>query len=129
MEGSNNKADIKDKKTTFFSTGSVAPCDINYPDKNCFNGKLQEIDSLYFSFKNFKKLSRQLKGKRFSICHLSIRSLNTNFDKLKEFLASSNGSFSVAIVTESWCNKTANKNSILERNAKLLCIAKKDKIG
>ena len=102
MEGSNNKADIKDKKTSFFSTGSVAPCNKNYPDKNCFNGKLQEIDSLYFSFKNFKKLSRQLKGKTFSICHLSIRSLNKNFDKLKEFLASSNGSFSVAIVTESW---------------------------
>ena len=44
MEGSNNKADLEDKKTIFLSTESVAPCDMNDPKKNC-NDKLQEIDS------------------------------------------------------------------------------------
>ena len=53
----------------FFSTKSVAPCDMNDPDKDYFNDKLQEIDSPYFSFENFKIFSRQLKEKAFSNCH------------------------------------------------------------
>ena len=40
MEGSNTKADFKDKKTTFLSTELVVPCGINDPDKNCFNNSL-----------------------------------------------------------------------------------------
>ena len=54
IEGSNSKADFEDKKNTFFSTESVAPCDMNDPDNNYFNDKLQEIDSPYVSFENFK---------------------------------------------------------------------------
>ena len=114
MEGSDSKADFEDKKTTFFSTESVAPCDMNDPDKNYFNDKFQEIDSQYFSFQNFKIFSRQFKEKAFSICHVNIRSLSKDIDKLKEFLAYLNGSFSVVVLTETWCDKTANKNSHLE---------------
>ena len=58
MKGSNSKADFEDKRTTFFSTESVEPCDMNDLDKNYFNDKLQEIDSPYFSFENFKIFSR-----------------------------------------------------------------------
>ena len=65
IEGSNSKADFEDKKNTFFSTESVAPCDMNDPDNNYFNDKLQEIDSPYFSFENFKIFSRQLKEKAY----------------------------------------------------------------
>ena len=54
MEGSNSKADFEDKKTTFFSSDSVSPCDMNDLDKNHCNDKLQEIDSPYFSFDHFK---------------------------------------------------------------------------
>ena len=36
---------------------------------------------------NFKIFSRQLKEKAFFICHLNIRSLSKNIDKLKEILA------------------------------------------
>ena len=54
MEGTNSSTDFKDKKTTFFSTESVASGDMNDPDKNYFNDKLQEIDSPYFSYENFK---------------------------------------------------------------------------
>ena len=60
--------------------------------------KLQEVDSPYFSFENFNTFSRQLEEKSFSIFH--IRSLSKNINKLKEFLAFLNGSFSVVIVTE-----------------------------
>ena len=87
---------------------------MNDPDKNYFNDKLQEIDSPYFSLENFKIFSRQLKENVCSICHLNIRSLSKNIDKLKEFLASLNGSFNVVVVTETWCGKTANKNSLLK---------------
>ena len=84
---------------------------MNDPDKSYFNDKLQEIDSLYFPLDNFKILSRQLKLKTFSISHLNFKNLSKRIDKLKEFLASLNGSFSAVIVTETWCNKTASSVS------------------
>ena len=40
--------------------------------------------------------------------------LSKNIDKLKKFLGSLNGSFSVVVVTEAWCNKTVKKESLLE---------------
>ena len=70
---------------------------MNDPGKNYFNDKLQEIDSLYFSFENSKIFSRQFKEKAFSIT-----SLTKNINILKEFLASLNGSFSVVVVTDTW---------------------------
>ena len=82
---------------------------MNDPDQNYFNDKFQETDSPYFSFQNFNIFLRQLTEKAFSICHYNIKSLNKNIDKLKEFLASLNGSFG-----ESWCDRTANKNSRIE---------------
>ena len=75
---------------------------MNDPGKNYFNDKLQEIDSLYFSFENSKILSRQFKEKAFSICLFNITSLTKNINILKEFLASLNGSFSVVVVTDTW---------------------------
>ena len=75
MKGSNSKADFEDKRTTFFSTESVEPCDMNDLDKNYFNDKLQEIDSPYFSFENFKIFSRQLK---FAILVLEVDKILTN---------------------------------------------------
>ena len=76
---------------------------MNDPDKNYFHDKLQEIDSPYFPFENFKIFSKQLKEK--SIFY--IRSLSKNIDKLKELRASLNSSFSVVVVTETWCDKSA----------------------
>ena len=78
---------------------------MNDPDKNYFHDKLQEIDSPYFPFENFKIFSKQLKEK--SISYLYIRSLSKNIDKLKELRASLNSSFSVIVVTETWCDKSA----------------------
>ena len=45
--------------------------------------------------------------------HLNIRSLNKNIDDFREFLASFKGSFSVIVLTESWCDETAINNSLL----------------
>ena len=105
---------LKTKRSFFFSTESVVPCDVNDPGKNYFNDKLQDIEFLYFSFKNFKTFSRQLKEKAFSNCHLNITNLSKSIDKFKGFLASLNGRFSVVVFTETQCNETGKKNSLLE---------------
>ena len=81
------------------------------PDKNFFNGKLQQIDSPYFSVEYF--ISEQLNKDNFSILHLNIRSLNANIDNFGEFLASLNENFSFIVLTDYWCDKTANGNSLL----------------
>ena len=57
--------------------------------------------------------SEQLNKDNFSILHLNIRSLNANADNFREFLAFLNGNFSVIVITESWCDETANENSLL----------------
>ena len=84
------------------------------PDKNFSNDKLQQIDSPYLSADNFIAISKQLNEDNFSILHLNIRSLNANIDNFREFLASLEiGNFSVIVLTESWCDETANGNSLL----------------
>ena len=36
-----------------------------------------------------------------------------NIDNFREFLGSLNGNFSVIVLTESWCDETANESSLL----------------
>ena len=73
-----------------------------------------EIDSPYFSLANFKTISKQLNKGRFSVLHLNMRSRNNNIDKLREFQASLDVYFNVIALTESWCEETANENSLLD---------------
>ena len=61
---------------------------------------------------NFKIVSNQLNGDKFSILHLNVRNLNKNIDNLRDFLASLKGKFSVIVPTESWCDEITNKNSL-----------------
>ena len=65
---------------------------------------IQEIDFPYFLVENFIVISEQLNKDNFSILHLNIRSLNANVDNFREFLAFLNESFSVIVLTESWCD-------------------------
>ena len=83
------------------------------PDKNVFNDKLQQIDSPYFSLEHVIGISEQLNEENFSIPTLNIRSLNANIDNFREILESLNGNFSVIVLTEPWCDETANENSLL----------------
>ena len=98
-------------ESNFFSFESVLSSDKTDPDKNFFNDKLQQIDSPYFSVENFIAISEQLNKDNFSILHLNIRSLNANIDNFREFLAIPNNF--VIVLTESWCDETANENSLL----------------
>ena len=85
-------------ESKLFSFQSIFSSDNNDPDKKFFNDKLQEIF---------------LNRKNFSLLYLNIRSLNKNIDDFREFLASFKGSFSVIVLTESWCDETAINNSLL----------------
>ena len=100
-------------ESNFSSFESVLSSDNTDPDKNFFNHKLQQIDSPYFSVESFIAISEQLIKDNFSILHLNIRSLDANINNFREFLAPLNGNFSVIVLTESWCNETANENSLL----------------
>ena len=104
---------MKILKLNFFLFNLYCPSDNNDPDKKFFNDKLQEIDSPYFSLENIAAISEKLNRNNFSILHLNIRSLNKNIDDFREFLASFKGSFSVIVLTKSWCDETANNNSLL----------------
>ena len=112
MEVYRNDADFDNFESKFFSFEYILESDYNDPDIIFFNDKLQEIDSPYFSVENFKPVSDQLNGDKFSILHLNIRSLNKNIDNLRDFLASLKGKLSLIVLTESWCDETANKNSV-----------------
>ena len=58
-------------------------------------------------------ISEQLNKNNVFILHLNISSLTANIDNFREFLESLNGNFSVTVLRESWCDKTANENSLL----------------
>ena len=96
-----------------FSFQSILSSDNNDPDKIFFNDKLQEIDSPYFSLENFTAISEKLNRNNFSLLHLNIKSLNKNIDDFREFITSFKGSFSVIVLTESWCDETTINNSLL----------------
>ena len=85
-------------ESKLFSFQSILSSDNNDPDKNFLNDKLQEIF---------------LNRNNFSLLHLNIRSLNKSIDDFREFLASFKGSFSVIVLTKSWCDETAINNSLL----------------
>ena len=114
MEVYRNDVGFDNFESKFFSFESILKSDYNDPSINFFNDKLQEIDSPYFSVENFKTVSDQLNGDKFPILHLNIRSLNKNIDNLRDFLASLKGKFNVIVFTESWCDETANKNSLFD---------------
>ena len=50
MADQNHEEAFENSESNFFSFESVLPTD---PDRNVFNHKLHQIDSLYFSIKNF----------------------------------------------------------------------------
>ena len=52
------------------------------PDANLFNeSKFQKLDSPYYTLDELILFSKDLKQNNFSIFHLNIRSLNSNFEK------------------------------------------------
>ena len=113
MTVQNQDKTFENFESIFFSFESVLSSGKTGPDKNVFNDKLQQIDSPYFSLEHVIGISEQLNEENFSIPTLNIRSLNANIDNFREILESLNGNFSVIVLTEPWCDETANENSLL----------------
>ena len=87
----------------------------NDPDINFFNDKSETVDSPYFSIDEFNSSSEKLLKNSFSILHINIRSLNKNFEKLREYLSLVKRDFSVVALTETWCNDDkAGQNLLLQ---------------
>ena len=84
--------------------------EVNDPDIN-FNDKFEIVESSYFSIDEFSSTSKKLLKNYFSILHINIRSLNKNFEKLREYLSLVKRDFNVVALTKTWCNdnKTAQK--------------------
>ena len=59
----------------------------NDPDINFFSDKSEAANSPYFSIDEFISSSQKPLKNSFSILHINIRSLNKNFEKLREYLS------------------------------------------
>ena len=85
------------------------PLDDLDPDTNFYNDVLYESTSLckYYLEESFKKeLFNVDDAKSLSACHVNIRSLQSNFDALKNYFANLQFEFTMLGVTETWLNDT-----------------------
>ena len=112
MNGLNSKVDFEDKKTTFSQLNWLRHVTLIIQTKIISMINFRKLILHTISLRIFKYF--QLNEKAFSVFHFNIRSLSKNIDKLKEFLVSLNDSFRVVLVTETWCDKISNNNSLLE---------------
>ena len=74
------------------------------PDENFFK-ESYFTDTKYFSAEEAKLKLSCSKSNSFSLLHLNIRSLQKNFDKLIDFLATLDFEFKVACISETWCSE------------------------
>ena len=69
-------------------------------------------DTNYFSAEEAKLNISCSKSNSFSLLHLNIRSLQKNFDKLIDFLDTSDFEFEVIFISETWCSENVSCNSL-----------------
>ena len=86
------------------------------PDSNFFNeSKFQNLDSPYYTLEELITFSKEISENMFSIFHLNIRSVNKNFENLKNLLQEIKHDFKVIILSESWLkDENANQNSLYQ---------------
>ena len=61
-------------------------------------------NSTYFTCETLKAMIKENNDISFSVPHLNSRSLNKNFESLKNLSVEINFSFKVICITESWCS-------------------------
>ena len=98
--------------------------DLNDADAQIFRGI--SFGSQYFETETFKTDLTTLRNK-FTALHISIRSINNNIDKLKQFLTECNYLFNMICLTETWCSDESSRiNSNLKiPNYKLISSERK----
>jgi len=108
----------------FEMANNIVLNDLNDADAQVFGGI--NFDSQYFEIETFKTELKTLRNK-FTALHINIRSINSNIDKLKQFLTECNYLFSMICLTETWCSDESSRiNSNLEiPNYKLISSERK----
>ena len=84
-----------------FGFDNVLLNNTNNPDENIFNN-LSQINSVFYAVEEAATSSKKFNNKIFSMLHLNVRSLNKNFESLKELLTTINFEFKVICLTETW---------------------------
>ena len=85
----------------------------NDPDINFFNEKYEAVNSPYYNVYKFNSSSQNFLKISFSVLHINIRSMNKNFEKLREYLSHVKGNFSIIALTETWySDDKSDKNSL-----------------
>ena len=74
------------------------------PDINFFTKKSDAVNSPYYNVDRFNCSSQNLLKSSFYVLHMDIRSINKNFEKLREYLSHVKGNFSIIVLTETWCS-------------------------
>ena len=96
-----------------FGSQNILSDENNNPDINFFNKKSEAVNSPYYNVDKFNSFSQNLFKNSFSVLHINIRSMNKNFEKLREYLSHVKGNFSIIALTETWCSDDkADKNSL-----------------
>ena len=96
-----------------FDSQNVLSDENNDPAINFFNEKSEALNSPYYNVEKFNSSSQNLLKNSFSVFHINIRSVNKNFQKLREYPSHANENFSIIALTETWCSDDkADKNSI-----------------
>ena len=110
--------DVKNKnfENIFFNpfySQNILSDENNDPDINFFNEKSEAVNSLFYIVDKFNSSSQNLLKNSFTVLHINIRSMNKNFEKLREYLSYVKGNFSIIALTQAWCSDDkADKNSL-----------------
>ena len=94
------------------SQNSILLDNLSDPDIQFFNkNNLQNFDTPYFNTDEVNTCLQTAENTDFSVLHVNIRSLSSNFDKLKNFLSQITHSFGMICITETWCTNDSFVNN------------------
>ena len=94
-----------------FSTDESFINNENDPDVNFYNDVFT-LDTQYLAPDKFQRNFKPFSKQSLFILHLNIRSINKNFEAVKQFYLSLNFNFSIVCFSETWANDiNINKNS------------------
>ena len=85
-----------------FGFDNVLLNNTNVPDKNIFHN-LCKIDSVFYAFEEAAASLKKFNDKTCSVLHFNVRSLNQNFESLKELQATIKFDYKAIFFTEICC--------------------------
>ena len=113
-----------------FGFGNVLLNNTNDRDENIFNN-LSQIESVFYAVEEAATSLKKFTVKTFPALHLNIRSLNQNFESLKEILTTAKFKFKVMCLTETWCTADPRNETLfnLENYTSINQVRKHDRGG